>query len=98
MQGDVLKIFPNLKVKSVRLVKDRETDHFKGYCYVEFEELDDLKEALALDSMILLDNADETLRIDVAEPKKNRYVKFSLVHALRINLKSYLINFAELFV
>lgn len=74
MQGDVLKIFPNLKVKSVRLVKDRETDHFKGYCYVEFEELEELKEALALDSMILLDNADETLRIDVAEPKKNRYV------------------------
>lgn len=76
MQGDVLKIFPNLKVKSVRLVKDRETDHFKGYCYVEFEDLDDLKAALDLDSLIELDNAHETLRIDVAEPKKNnRYVE-----------------------
>lgn len=74
VQGDVLKIFPKLKVKSVRLVKDRETDHFKGYCYVEFEDLDDLKAALELDSLIELDKSQETLRIDVAEPKKNRYV------------------------
>lgn len=71
VQGDVLKIFPDIKVKSVRLVKDRETDHFKGYSYVEFEELDDLKAALALDGLIILDHSDEALRIDVAEPKKN---------------------------
>lgn len=75
MQGDVLKIFSELKVKSVRLVKDRETDHFKGYSYVEFEELEDLQTALGQDGMIILDNADQPLRIDVAEPKKNdRYV------------------------
>lgn len=71
VQGDVLTIFSELKVKSVRLVKDRETDYFKGYSYVEFEDLDDLQTALKQDGLIILDNADHPLRIDVAEPKKN---------------------------
>lgn len=72
VQGDVKKIFPNQYVKHVRLVNDKDTDLFKGFCYVEFETLDDLKDALELDGRISLDEADNPLRIDVAEQKKDR--------------------------
>lgn len=72
VQGDVKKIFPNLYVKHVRLVNDKDTDLFKGFCYVEFESLADLKEALELDGRITLDDTDAPLRIDVAEQKKDR--------------------------
>lgn len=66
------KIFPDLYVKHVRLVNDKDTDTFKGFCYVEFESLADLKVALELDGRISLDEADAPLRIDVAEQKKDR--------------------------
>lgn len=71
VQGDVSEIFKNMNVRSVRLVKDRETDQFKGFCYVEFETLEDLQQAMSLDGRIQLDNAKDTLRIDIAEQKKN---------------------------
>lgn len=76
VQGDVIKIFENMTVKNVRLVKDRETDQFKGFCYVEFETLDDLQQAMSMDGRIQLDSAKDPLRIDIAEQKKNdRLVK-----------------------
>uniref|UniRef100_A0A6B2E7I7 Putative eukaryotic translation initiation factor 4h isoform x1 n=1 Tax=Phlebotomus kandelakii TaxID=1109342 RepID=A0A6B2E7I7_9DIPT len=70
VQGDVTKIFQNFDVKNVRLVKDKETDHFKGFCYVEFETLDNLERALELDGRIQLEDSTQLLRIDVAEQKK----------------------------
>lgn len=72
VQGDVKKIFPDLLVKHVRLVNDKDTDLFKGFCYVEFETLNHLKQALELDGRINLDDAEAPLRIDVAEQKKDR--------------------------
>ena len=83
VQGDVKKIFPNLYVKHVRLVNDKDTDLFKGFCYVEFESLSDLKEALELDGRISLDDSEAPLRIDVAEQKKDRYdsIKFRNFHS-----------------
>lgn len=76
VQGDVIKIFENMTVRNVRLVKDRETDQFKGFCYVEFETIDDLQQAMSYDGRIQLDNAKDPLRIDIAEQKKNdRLVK-----------------------
>ncbi|GAB0096849.1 Eukaryotic translation initiation factor 4H [Sergentomyia squamirostris] len=70
VQGDVTKIFQDFDVKNVRLVKDKETDHFKGFCYVEFETLDNLERALELDGRIQLEDSSQLLRIDVAEQKK----------------------------
>ncbi|XP_055914943.1 eukaryotic translation initiation factor 4H isoform X2 [Eupeodes corollae] len=71
VQGDVMKIFQDFVVKNVRLVKDRETDQFKGFCYVEFETLQDLEKALELDERIQLDDNSAPLRIDIAEKRKN---------------------------
>lgn len=73
VQGDVMKIFENLSVKNVRLVKDRETDQFKGFCYVEFETSDDLESAMELNGRIKLDDNESTppLKIDIADQKKN---------------------------
>lgn len=76
VQGDVIQIFSKQTVKNVRLVKDKETDQFKGFCYVEFETIQDLEDAVNLDGRIVLDNNPQPLRIDVAEQKKNdRLVK-----------------------
>ncbi|XP_053693267.1 eukaryotic translation initiation factor 4H-like isoform X4 [Sabethes cyaneus] len=71
VQGDLNSIFKDFTVKNIRLVKDKETDVFKGFCYVEFETLDELKRALDLDGMIALNDSASTLRIDIAEQKKN---------------------------
>ncbi|XP_046867397.1 eukaryotic translation initiation factor 4H isoform X1 [Drosophila willistoni] len=71
VQGDVIKIFQDFEVKNVRLVKDRETDQFKGFCYVEFETLDNLERALECDGRIKLDDLSDPLRIDIADRRKN---------------------------
>ncbi|XP_015437562.1 PREDICTED: eukaryotic translation initiation factor 4H-like isoform X2 [Dufourea novaeangliae] len=69
VQGDVDKIFENLNVRGIRLVKDKETDRFKGFCYVEFEDLADLKCALQMDGAVEVEN--NIIKIDVAEGKRN---------------------------
>ncbi|XP_022217086.2 LOW QUALITY PROTEIN: eukaryotic translation initiation factor 4H [Drosophila obscura] len=71
VQGDVMKIFQDFEVKNVRLVKDRETDMFKGFCYVEFETLENLERALEFDGRIKLDDLSAPLRIDIADRRKN---------------------------
>ncbi|KAJ8958472.1 hypothetical protein NQ318_002264 [Aromia moschata] len=48
---------------------DKETDRFKGFCYVEFETLEDLEEALEMNGFVDVEN--QKIKIDVAEGKRN---------------------------
>ncbi|XP_050501854.1 eukaryotic translation initiation factor 4H-like [Diabrotica virgifera virgifera] len=67
IQGDINVVFKDLNVKNIRLVKDKETDRFKGFGYVEFETLHDLEQAISMN--VEVDG--NILKIDVADGKRN---------------------------
>jgi hypothetical protein len=52
IQGDIDIIFKNYTIKNVRMVRDRETDKFRGYCYVTFETQEMLNQALNLNGAV----------------------------------------------
>ncbi|KAF8622570.1 hypothetical protein AX15_006918 [Amanita polypyramis BW_CC] len=67
-ENELQSFFPTFKPKSVKIIRDRE-DKPKGFGYVEFEDLDGLKDALAKTGSNL---AGRTIRVSVAEPPKER--------------------------
>uniref|UniRef100_A0A1I8F3K6 RRM domain-containing protein n=1 Tax=Macrostomum lignano TaxID=282301 RepID=A0A1I8F3K6_9PLAT len=60
--------FSACKIRSIRMVRDRETDAFRGFAYVEFEDTVSVKKALELNGA-LYDGKE--LKIDVAQ-NRNR--------------------------
>ena len=51
-EADVEAFFADYSIKSIRFVRDRGTDSFKGFGYVEFEALDGLERALAASGQV----------------------------------------------
>ncbi|KDQ13467.1 hypothetical protein BOTBODRAFT_33485 [Botryobasidium botryosum FD-172 SS1] len=66
IEADVEDFFAPNPLKSVKLIKDRD-DKPKGFGYVEFETLDDLKAGLAKSGGQM---ANRTVRVSVAEPQR----------------------------
>ena len=71
-----------MQISSIRLVRDRETDQFKGTVYVEFKDEASLREALTFDGVVrpitlifatVHDGPQEVdgrnMRVDVATPR-----------------------------
>ncbi|EPQ54384.1 hypothetical protein GLOTRDRAFT_44499, partial [Gloeophyllum trabeum ATCC 11539] len=67
-ESELEEFFGGSKVKSAKIIKDRE-DKPKGFGYVEFVDLDSLKEALDKSGSNF---AGRTIRVSVAEPPKER--------------------------
>ncbi|RZF46807.1 hypothetical protein LSTR_LSTR012030 [Laodelphax striatellus] len=67
VQGDLDKVFAKQKIKTVRLVKDKDSDKFKGFCYVEFEDRESLEQALNLGE-IYVDQ--HLVRVDIADNRR----------------------------
>ncbi|KAF8651000.1 hypothetical protein AX16_004986 [Volvariella volvacea WC 439] len=69
IESNLASFFAPLKTKSIKIVKDRD-DKPKGFGYVEFEDLQGLKDALEKTGSTLLGR---TIRVSVAEPPKERH-------------------------
>ncbi|XP_066927111.1 eukaryotic translation initiation factor 4H-like [Clytia hemisphaerica] len=63
VQGDVDRIFAELKVRHINLVRDRETDEFRGFAWVEFDDKESLIKALEFDKAQF---GDRKLRVNVS--------------------------------
>lgn len=66
-EAELGEFFQPLKVKEVKVIRDRD-GKAKGFGYIEFEDLDGLKEALARSGTSF---ANRTVRVSVAEPPKS---------------------------
>eukprot|EP00954_Amorphochlora_amoebiformis_P013342 1046876-Amorphochlora_amoeboformis.AAC.2 len=63
---DIADIFQDCQIHAVRLVRDKSTAQFKGFGYVEFSSLEDLKHALELNDT---EYRGRRIRVDVAQER-----------------------------
>lgn len=70
IQGDIDIIFDEIKhhIQKIRMIRDRDTDKFKGFCYVEFNNEDSMRRALEFDNA---DFMGHVLRVDYAASKRD---------------------------
>lgn len=68
IQGDIDNIFHDFKqhITRIRMIRDKETDKFKGFCYVELSDAEAFKQALAYNGALF---GDHELRVDEAQPR-----------------------------
>eukprot|EP00730_Choanoeca_flexa_P008948 TRINITY_DN12560_c0_g2_i1.p1 TRINITY_DN12560_c0_g2~~TRINITY_DN12560_c0_g2_i1.p1 ORF type:complete len:274 (+),score=32.98 TRINITY_DN12560_c0_g2_i1:64-885(+) len=59
-------IFKDSTIKSIRMVRDRDTDKFKGTAFIEFEDRDSLVASLELDGAFI---EGRSIRVNVSEGK-----------------------------
>lgn len=69
VQGDIDHIFDGCKIQKVRLVRDHDTDAFKGFCFVEFSDRESLDKALSFNEA---EYAGNTLSIRLAKGRRNK--------------------------
>lgn len=71
IQADIDQIFSEFKqhITKVRLIRDKDTDIFKGFCYVEFNDAESFAQALQYNGAEYMSNI---LRVDQAQPKGGR--------------------------
>lgn len=76
IQGDIDTIFSEIKqhIQKIRMIRDKETDKFKGFCYVEFDDLDAFREALNYNNA---EYNNTVIRVDCAAPKNRDRGGFS---------------------
>ncbi|KAJ7914834.1 hypothetical protein B0H13DRAFT_2001300, partial [Mycena leptocephala] len=67
-EQELEEFFGSSKTKSIKIIKDRE-EKPKGFGYIEFEDLEGLKDALAKSGSNF---SGRTIRVSVAEPPKDR--------------------------
>lgn len=48
---------------------DKETDRFKGFCYVEFDTINDLEKAISMNGLVEVEG--HNIKIDIAEGKRS---------------------------
>uniref|UniRef100_A0AC35GTL4 RRM domain-containing protein n=1 Tax=Panagrolaimus sp. PS1159 TaxID=55785 RepID=A0AC35GTL4_9BILA len=64
VQGEFEHLFKGLSISNVLMLRDRDTDAFRGFAYVEFGNREDMEKALDLSGA---DFDGKALRVDVAE-------------------------------
>ncbi|XP_023225093.1 eukaryotic translation initiation factor 4H-like [Centruroides vittatus] len=68
-EDDFENIFVNLNIREIRMIRDRETNRFKGFGFVEFEDLESFRAALELNGSHY---GGKNIRVDVATRRRDR--------------------------
>lgn len=66
--ADIEDLFQGLQIDRVKMVRDRETDKFKGYAYVDFKDKESLDKAIAKSGSVIFDRE---VRISLPQRRKD---------------------------